>query len=124
MKRLFSFLLCLVAVNLYSQEFDGTYKVTYVGAEGDGVGMISPMKVKWYAVVTGDTVTIYDSKKLTDMVDKPFVIGTSTTGDTRHRVVLNILSEKKNEYSIVATTVDDFTKRVTNMVYLLKKEEP
>jgi hypothetical protein len=106
---------------LYSQEFDGTYKITYAGAEGDGIGAMSPVKVKWYAIIKGDTVTIYDSKKLNNVIDTS-VIGTSTKGDLKQRIVLNTPTEEGGEYSLVVTSVDDFTKRVSNMVYLMKKQ--
>ena len=43
MQRLFSLVLCLIAINLYSQEFDGTYKVPFVSIEGDGLGTPSGM---------------------------------------------------------------------------------
>lgn len=117
-------LICLItSVGLYSQEFDGTYKITYAGAEGDGIGAMSPVKVKWYAIIKGDTVTIYDSKKLDNVIDTS-IIGTSTKGDLRQRIVLNPPTEEGGEYTLVVTSVDDFTKRVSNMVYLMKKQVP
>lgn len=121
MKNLFLTLLCLTAFNLYSQEFDGTYKITYAGAEGDGVGLMTPVKVKWYAVIKGDTVTIYESKKMDNIIDTS-VIGTSIKGDLRQRIVLNEPNEEGGEYTLVVTSVDDFTKRVSNMVYLMRKQ--
>ena len=113
----------ITSVSLYSQEFDGTYKITYAGAEGDGVGLMTPVKVKWYAVIKGDTVTIYESKKMDNIIDTS-VIGTSTKGDLRQRIVLNTPTEEGGEYTLVVTSVDDFTKRVSNMVYLMKKQVP
>lgn len=121
MKRFLLLLLLITSFGLYSQEFDDTYKITYVGAEGDGIGAMSPVKVKWFAVIKGDTVTIYDSKKLNDVIET-YVIGTSTKGDLRLRVVLNAPTEDGDEYNLVITSVDDFTKRVSNLVYLMKKQ--
>ena len=123
MKRLLLLLCLICSISLYSQEFDGTYKITYAGAEGDGIGAMSPVKVKWYAIIKGDTVTIYDSKKLNNVIDTS-VIGTSKEGDLKQRIVLNKPTEEGGEYSLVVTSVDDFTKRVSNMVYLMKKQEP
>jgi len=123
MKRILLLFLLITSVSLYSQEFDGTYKITYAGAEGDGIGLMSTVKVKWYAIIKGDTVTIYDSKKLNNVIDTS-VIGTSIKGDLRQRIVFNKPTEEGGEYNLVVTSVDDFTKRVTNMVYLMKKQEP
>ena len=123
MKRLLLLIFLITSVGLYSQESDGTYKITYAGAEGDGIGAMSPVKVKWYAIIKGDTVTIYDSKKLDNVIDTS-IIGTSTKGDLRQRIVLNKPTEEGGEYTLVVTSVDDFTKRVSNMVYLMKKQVP
>lgn len=122
MKRFLLILLLISSANLFSQEFDGKYKITYVGAEGDGIGSMSPVKVKWYAIVKNDTVTIYDSKKLSNIIDTS-IVGTSTKGDLRQRIVLNAPTEEGGEYTLVITSVDDFTKRVSNMVYLMNKQE-
>ena len=123
MKRILLLICLITSVSLYSQEFDGTYKITYAGAEGDGIGAMSPVKVKWYAIIKADTVTIYDSKKLDNVIDTS-IIGTSTKGDLRQRIILNTPTEEGGEYTLVVTSVDDFTKRVSNMVYLMKKQEP
>lgn len=123
MKRLLVLIFLITSIGLHSQEFDGTYKITYAGAEGDGVGLMTPVKVKWYAIIKGNTVTIYDSKKLNNVIDTS-VIGTSTKGDLRQRIVLNTPTEEGGEYTLVITSVDDFTKRVSNMVYLMKKQVP
>lgn len=123
MKKLLLLIFLITSVGLYSQEFDGTYKITYAGAEGDGIGAMSPVKVKWYAIIKADTVTIYDSKKLDNVIDTS-IIGTSTKGDLRQRIVLNPPIEEGGEYTLVVTSVDDFTKRVSNMVYLMKKQVP
>lgn len=123
MKRLLLLIFLITSVGVYSQEFDGTYKITYAGAEGDGIGAMSPVKVKWYAIIKADTVTIYDSKKLDNVIDTS-IIGTSTKGDLRQRIVLNPPTEEGGEYTLVVTSVDDFTKRVSIMVYLMKKQVP
>jgi len=44
--------------------------------------------------------------------------------DLRQRIVLNKPTEEGGEYTLVVTSVDDFTKRVSNMVYLMKKQVP
>ena len=122
MKNLFLTLLCLTVFNLYSQESDGTYKVTKLGIIGDeGCEPMTTMKVKWYAIIKGDTVTIYNSKKLNSVFDT-YIIGKSIKGDLIRRAVLNKPPVKGGEYILDVSSVDDFTKRVTNMVYLMRKQ--
>ena len=118
MKKLLFVLLFFSAINLYSQEFDGTYKVTFITAEGDGLTPIST-SLKWYATIKGDEVVMYDSKKMKNSVYTE-TLGTSTEGDTRKRS--KITSVGNGEIVLNITTVDDFTKRVTTTNYMMIKQ--
>lgn len=119
MKNLFVLFFLASTVSLFSQEFDGTYKVTYVTVEGDGIPASGALALKWYATIKGDEVVMYDSKNMKNSVYTE-TIGTVTEGDTRKRV--QITSIGNGDYALMITMVDDFTKRVTTSNYLMKKQ--
>ena len=121
MKKILLLICLITSVSLYSQEFDGTYKVYFIAVEGDGLGVPSGQTVKWYATIKGDEVVMYDSKKMNNSIYTE-TIGTSTEGDVRKRS--KIITSLKNEIMLVVTTVDDFTKRVVNTNYMMKKQKP
>ena len=121
MKRLLLLIFLITSVGLYSQEFDGTYKVTKLSVVGGDCEPMTTKKVKWYAIIKGDTVTIYNSKKLNSVFDT-YIIGKSIKGDLIRRAVLNEPPVQGGEYILDVSSVDDFTKRVTNMVYLMRKQ--
>lgn len=122
MKNLFLLLFVFFSINLFGQEFDGKYDVNYFTGESGGVASTNKLvKVKWVAVVKGDTVTFYDSKKMSNVVVTS-TLGTSSNGDIRVRTTMSKIDEKGG-YSINVSAVDDFTKRVSTIVYLLTKHQ-
>lgn len=123
MKRLLLLIFLITSVSLYSQEFDGTYKVINLGVTGGDCEPMITKKVKWYVIIKGDTATIYNSKKLNSVFDT-YIIGKSIKGDLIRRAVLNKPPVKGGEYILDVSSVDDFTKRVSNIVYLMKKQVP
>lgn len=119
MKNLFLLLFVFFSINLYGQEFDGVYNVNVLSIESDGAAPLATM-LRWAAVVKGDTVTLYDSRKMTNSIDT-VILGTSSQGDLRIRTTMNKIDDKGG-YTLNATKVDDFTKKVTTAMYVMKKQ--